>query len=246
MRQTIALIFSVVLGLVAVFAMRAYIQNQRAEVTKGMDLIEIAVAQRPLAVGTKISSDMFKSRKIPVNFYINDMIKMEELSSYRGKELSRNIGRNKVVLKNDIRRKTVKISHALEVGERLVTVSVNNTSGVAGLIKPRSKVDIFYLSQGGSQVSLLLSRVRVYAVDNRTEAKASRTGRGSSYSSLTLVSTPDEAALLMAAEAGGRLIFSLRNDHDPTVLNNLNPIGAADVVNRAKVLNAARATARQK
>lgn len=242
MKQTMALIVSVLLGLVAVFAMNSYIKKEQKKVTKGMDLIEIAVATRPLSVGAKINADMFKSNKIPVNFYISDMIKMREVASYLGKEIGRNITRNKLILKTDIRRTTVKLSHSVEVGERLVTVSVTKTSGVAGLIKPRSKVDIFHLDGNSSQVLLLLSRVRVYAVDNRSDPRArSNSSRGGSYSSLTLVVSPEEAALLMAAEANGELIFTLRNDHDPSVITTLVPMGMGSIQSQAKKLNGIRA-----
>ncbi|GEM_PF-5459733 len=239
MRQTIALIFSVVLGLIAVFAMRSYIQNQRKAVTKGMDLIEIAVAKRPLSSGTKISLDIFKARKIPVSFYINDMIKMDEISAYRGKSVGRYIARNKLILKTDIVKTNIKISRLLAIGERLVTVSVSNTSGVAGLIKPHARVDVFYATQGNGDINLLLSNVLVYAVDNRVDSKALRNGR-SGYSSLTLVGTPNEVALLMAAESNGKLIFTLRNEHDTAIIDNIQTVNAKNLLSRAKLLNANR------
>ena len=104
-------------------------------------------------------------------------------------------------------------------GMRAFTVSVNETSGVSGFLRPDDRVDVYWTGQGpeGRSVTRLIEPgMRIMAVDqetnsNRTGARVART--------VTFEVTPRQVAALTQATASGSLTMSLVGHGDDVVLS---------------------------
>lgn len=117
------------------------------------------------------------------------------------------------------------LAAALGPGMRAVTVSVSDTSGVAGFVFPGDRVDIVLtqeVSGGGDGSPLkasetILRNVRVLASDRRlTNANEEGKSVAQSTSMVTLEATPKIAEKIAVAQTIGSLSLSLRSIADNT------------------------------
>ena len=108
---------------------------------------------------------------------------------------------------------------------RALSINVSRSTGVSGLLRPGSHVDIIGMFaktiEAGNitpttMIQVLLQNVIVLAAGKSTTALSSnlaegRLGRSSSYSTITVAVTLEEAEMLIAASARGKLYCVLRN-----------------------------------
>lgn len=103
-------------------------------------------------------------------------------------------------------------------GRRAFPVQVNDVSSMSGLIKPNSRVDIILTSNPTAndkerRTGTIMSNVRVLAVNAVTQPGDD--GRPIPAKVVTLDVSPDDAVMLAAAGAQGKLQFTLRGYGDP-------------------------------
>ena len=105
------------------------------------------------------------------------------------------------------------------------TTGLSAALSVAGFILPGNKVDVLLNLRGsindetgGGSSTTLLQSVEVLAVDQRLDAPADNKSNPKDLGSVTLLVTPDQAALLDLGQNLGQLALSLRNlsDSDPS------------------------------
>lgn len=117
------------------------------------------------------------------------------------------------------------------IERRAVTVSVDNVSGVANLIRPNDHIDVMGTFRFPSQTPdqpfemvtvTMLENVTVLAVDQNYSG--SRSGVGRSYSTLTLSVDPKMTELLIFAQEKGKLSCALRNPQDVTPVGDRKEI----------------------
>jgi pilus assembly protein CpaB len=109
-------------------------------------------------------------------------------------------------------------------GMRAYTIQTSRVaSNVAGFILPGNRVDVLLTlrgnandSTGGGSSTTLLQAVEVLAVDQRLDAPAENRVDPKQLSSVTLLVTPDQAALLDLGQNMGVMTLSLRNPEDRT------------------------------
>lgn len=107
-------------------------------------------------------------------------------------------------------------------GMRAYTIQTSRiASNVAGFILPGNRVDVLLTLRGGAadttgggSATTLLQAVEVLAVDQRLDAPAENRVDPKQLSSVTLLVTPDQAALLDLGQNMGILTLSLRNPED--------------------------------
>lgn len=114
------------------------------------------------------------------------------------------------------------ITSHLGVGKRAFTIPVNQTSGVAGFLRPGDHVDVFWTGRtqdSGEVTQLIQSQLRLVAVDQSadmdrtTDVKAART--------VTVEATPEQAAALAQAQGSGRLSLALVGVGDDTTVGSI-------------------------
>jgi pilus assembly protein CpaB len=112
------------------------------------------------------------------------------------------------------------LAAVLEPGMRSVTIAVTATSGTGGLIYPGDRVDII-LSQTFTGPDVLRSRrsaaetiaqnIRVLAIDQQLQAKASPTGEGKLAQTVTLEVSPEQVQQVVVAAKLGELSLTIRS-----------------------------------
>lgn len=119
------------------------------------------------------------------------------------------------------------LAYLVSPGMRAITIAVDETGGLAGMIKPGNRVDIIaqyqvemqvYRAGGGTETKmipvakLLLQNIEVLTVD-RVMSKDGKP-EGESYTTVTLEVTPEQAVQLSYSENTGLLRAILRSPLD--------------------------------
>lgn len=107
-------------------------------------------------------------------------------------------------------------------GMRAYTIQASKvSSNVAGFVQPENRVDVLLNLRGrqddetgGGSTITLLQAVEILAVDQQLEAPADNKANTNELRSVTLLVTPDQAALLGLGQSAGQLTLSLRNPED--------------------------------
>lgn len=129
----------------------------------------------------------------------------------------------------------------IEPGMRAVSIPITDVSGVAGLIQPRSRVDVLFTRPGSMAEALttvVLEDVSVLSINRNTEvvptAAPGATPAPAPAANLsvtqtravTLLVTPEDARKLELAKNQGRLSLALRNPLDKSRLSSREAVTA--------------------
>jgi pilus assembly protein CpaB len=110
----------------------------------------------------------------------------------------------------------------IPTGMRAYTIQTKQvTSSVGGFVLPGNRVDVLLTLRGnrmdgtgGGSTTTLLQAVEILAVDQNLDAPAENKVSPTDLSSVTLLVSPDQAALLDLGQNLGTLTLSLRNPLD--------------------------------
>ncbi len=119
------------------------------------------------------------------------------------------------------------ISATIESGKRAISVPINDASGVAGLIQPNSRVDVFFTRPGTMAEAvntIVLQNVRVLAIGRMTQIGQTMDPRAPKVPVATLVVTPEEAQKLELAKNQGKISLALRNPLDHSQREQVQPV----------------------
>jgi pilus assembly protein CpaB len=130
---------------------------------------------------------------------------------------------------------------------RAVSVKVDSVIGVAGFVKPGSRVDVLATLRRVDRdkalpyAKVILQDVRVLAIDQRLEE--ARDGQAQQINVVTLEVDPVQAEHLIYAAHEGRLQLALRTPGDDQVVATRS-VGVADLLENGKEQPAVRQVAR--
>jgi pilus assembly protein CpaB len=244
----LALVVAVILGLVAVFGIHKYLQTQEKEYKTTYRSVAVAAARERIKAGTEIQPDMLGAIEMPETGVSNDHILKNYEAQLIGQTINRNVERRDPLLWSYFRQPVERLQDKLGPEQRALTLRVDAVTGVAGNIVPGSHVDILGTfgvrkpgkAGGGPALSaspetetvMVLNDVRILAVDTRTRevdyVTQAGTRRRSSYSTVTVAVTPEEASVLVFAQDYGTLTLVLRSPADtdvgppPADVNDIN------------------------
>jgi pilus assembly protein CpaB len=133
------------------------------------------------------------------------------------------------------------LAATIDVGKRAFSVPITDISGAAGLIQPRSHVDVLFTRTGSMSEALttvVLQDIVVLSIGRVTEVSQLQSAPGqastaarSQTQAATLLVTPEEAAKLEFCKNQGKVSLMLRNpldktrqeDADPVIAESLSP-----------------------
>ncbi len=121
------------------------------------------------------------------------------------------------------------IPSTIEAGKRAISVTINDASGVAGLIQPNSRVDVFFTRPGTMAEAvntIVLQNVRVLAIGRTTQVGQVADPRAPRAPVATLVVTPEEAQKLELAKNQGKISLALRNPLDQSQRDKVEAVTA--------------------
>jgi pilus assembly protein CpaB len=238
-RPTLPLILSIALGVAAVLMVRNYMKVEQKVMTKGLEPVRIVVARQNVPADTPITIDMVASRPVPKKFLHANAIYPEEVDLIVGRELLYPVRSGDPILWMDFKggERYRGFSSMIKEGERALSLKVDDTSTIAGLLQPGDHIDImgtFKPGGVGSQEQettiTLLQNVVVLATGQVTSARSGSAREKKGSGLLTLLVTPEEAALLVHAEKVGNLYNVLRNPEDIETLENVPKVTSSDIL----------------
>lgn len=126
------------------------------------------------------------------------------------------------------------LSDLITQGDRAISISVDATSSVTGLINPGDNVDIvgtfrFPEMKGDKTLDTLtitiLQNVKILATGTDTgKFTLNKNARRKNYSTVTLSLTPKEVEMIIFASQKGRLSLSLRNNEETKIEASLQSV----------------------
>ena len=189
---------------------------------------EVAVAVRPLPVGTIIGPESFRYQRWPAElvnktYYIKGE---SDLTALNGSVVRYAVTAGAPVTQGALVKPGDRgfLAAALGPGMRAVTISVSAQSGVAGFVFPGDRVDLMLTQEvpgGGDGPPLkvaetIMRNLRVLATDQRTDNTTDENGKTvvRTFSNVTLEATPKIAEQIAVAQTIGSISLSLRSIAD--------------------------------
>jgi pilus assembly protein CpaB len=210
------LLVALVLGAVAAFLARAYVEGQSHASVSHATLV---VAAAPLGFGTVITGDNVVEIPWPGEALPDGTFQSkQELLKGETRRVLATIERNEPILNSKITGPGQRASLAskLEEGKRAVTVRVDDVRGVAGFIMPNDRVDVVLIRPDGGSASnnssyseILLQYVRVLAIDQLINERREQT-QAWVAKAVTLEVSPEDAQKVLLATDLGKLSLILR------------------------------------
>lgn len=238
-KRKLALIVGVILGVLLVFMIKGYLDQQKALVMERArraleeiqaDQVTVLIAKNDIAPGVLVEPDMLEPQivrtKQQESRSVNSLARIEGMIAAVPIVKGEQITLDKLMYIRD----RGGLSGLTPVGKRAITISVDNISSLAGLLKPGDYIDVIAMipvpirGTGGqaTQMSVmpLFQNVLVLAVGQKTQPKSRFSSRldrkeDTGISSLiTLALSPKEASIISFVQEQGRLRLVLRSPAD--------------------------------
>jgi pilus assembly protein CpaB len=255
------LIFSIFCGLAAMFLMQYYISSREKALNARYQMVEVVVAAQDIPQGTQLT-DQNKGEYLAVRGELkrnltSDSLQRNQIDIVVGQKFQRTVIKNTPLKWSDFEEERSKgsgLAGMVPENERAVSIPVDLTSSVTGLVEPNDHVDIlgtftFPSMKGDPQLDTvtltILQNVTVLATGKntaRTMNAAYRAGAATSgsYSTVTLLVSPKEAEMLVFALQKGRLTLTLRNPADVSSAKDLSNINFSYLEKKIGEFNDAR------
>jgi pilus assembly protein CpaB len=233
-RQKMLLIFGGAWVSAALLTWFLYAQTKGPKTEKTLACV---VANHDMQTGAKVKKSDIRLVRLPEKALPKSAITSEELAVDRVMLFPVSANEPLTNFKLTSTTRAEGLASTIEPGKRAISVQVTDTSGVAGLIQPRSHVDVLFTRPGSmaeAVTTTIMEDVVVLSVGRATEvnqsnAVDSRASRPSTTAA-TLVVTPEQARKLELAKNEGKISLSLRNpldhsdgvDNSPTTAEALN------------------------
>jgi len=190
----------------------------------GSDTSKIITAAQDIPANTLITQEMVESTDVPTDAVLPGAI--TKLSDVVGKAMKSDvyIGEQIISAKMIVPGETGDgaLSYAIEPGMRAITIGVDATAGVAGMLRPSNRIDLMgeYDVAGTVYTDLVAEYINVLAVDNvLSDTGKSADGTTPAYSTITLEVTPQQAMEISMAAYSGTLRAVLRSPLDEAMTN---------------------------
>ncbi len=228
MKNVVAIVAAVMLGLVAVLAVSSYVSDIQAKAAG--EMVKSVGAQRDIAKGDAITMEALEPKEVKRD---DNVIAWEDVKgAVAGQIASIDIKAGDVLKRTMFAEMEHRFSKdLLKSGQRAVTLPVDTDSGFAGMLMPGDVIDILITyvptgqmiaslgaagtkppggAEGGAEAptggmvtTWMMQNVTIIALDNRTK-EAVYNAEGSDYNAkqygtITIAVPPDEAQLIIFA-----------------------------------------------
>ena len=206
------LIVSLIFALASALSVYWYLDDQTQKIKRHNALIQHPriVASRDIKMGVRLTSEDLSIRMIPANYLPTDSFEVEQAESVIGKLLVADVRSGELLTGLHLaEHAAVDIQSKIDPGHRAITIPVDQVNSLSGLLKPDDLIDLYvtFDHHGKRITSLLVSGVKVLATGHNLtrdeEIISVRTG--STFASLTLSATDQQAVKIIAARQDGKI-----------------------------------------
>ncbi len=187
------------------------------------DTLRVLVALDDIGVGERFTDINVEFRELPVSALPEDPVTSED--EYLDRSPLVGIVQDDIIRVSKLSEpgvygKSVQIPE----GMRVVSIPVDDTHNLSGLLQPGDRIDLLVTystrGQNGRQITknlTLLEYIEVFSTDDKTATEANQHS-GDSHNKtarhVALLLTPEQANLVKLAQAKGTLAFAWRNKND--------------------------------
>jgi pilus assembly protein CpaB len=212
-------------GIAAAVLARSWLETQREAAERAARgrhaLREVIVASRDVPGGHVLSPADLAVRAMPEGYLPPDVRGPQDVSAVVGRALSGPALRGDALTARNLRAPLPPAAaDRLLEGDRAVTIAVDETNAVAGLVGPGDRIDLLYLppdAGGTARVLPLVEQVQVLAAGSTVDPASSDPSLAPA--TLTLRVSADDAARIALAQRAGRLTVVLRPRSDDTLMS---------------------------
>lgn len=225
-QSLIMLVAGAVLALAAVILARSTQGARTAAAQAAVPTVTVVAAAADIGFGEKVTPEKLKLVELPAQTLpTGHFTQLDKLVQPPGHTAMRPIAANEVLTAQALAAGATRLSTAplLNPKMRALSVPVDEVSGVAGLLYPGDRVDIFLTEQPDEaqpHAELLAQDIRVLAVGEDMNIARDKPGV---VKSATLELTPAQVQKLTLGVATGTIRLTLRHfsDHDRIRLESL-------------------------
>ena len=235
-RSIVVVILALVCGASAAVGVLQLRQSAAPQVVQP-ETVSVVVASREIPRGRMVTADDLRLRELPKEAIPEGTLTKAEDAVDRAVVIQ--ILAGEFVLDAKLAGKDAGRGLAALVpkGMRAFTIQASRAAtSVAGFILPGNKVDVLLNLRaqgaqdetGGGSTTTLLQSIEILAVEQRLDAPTENKTNYKEINSVTLLVTPEQAALLDLGQNMGQLTLSLRNPED-TAEADTRPATIADI-----------------
>ena len=259
MQQKIVLIVSVVVGLVAAFLTRSYLNAKATEyetlkqqLEKRHGQMSVTTVTREIPSGTILNTTDIGSVDAPRIAVQGKAIEAQSYMMLIGRKTTRPLKPGEAIFWSDIEGGSPEmkgLSSDIPNKMRAISVNVSGSASVSGMVQPSDHVDVlgtftFPSKTVPGEMELvtftILQDVLVLATGKETAKSRllSNNYASSAYNMVTLEVTPREAEMLVFAEQiKGRISLALRNPNDVYYESTLPRVNFDKIQGEIEILN---------
>ncbi len=234
MRAMFAVVLLLGLGLAgfAVFQTNQYVAQIEAELALAraaqpaapVETVDVYIAARNFSYGERMTQGDVMTARFPADAVpVGSFTALEYLfpDNIPHRTVLRAMDTREPILASKLTEpgKEAGITSHLSPGMRAFTIDVNQTTGVAGFLRPGDYVDVFWTGRTeatGEITQLIEARMRIIAVDQSADMERNNTA-ATPARNVTVEATPEQSAALAQAQNSGRLSLALVGINDSTV-----------------------------
>lgn len=219
MKSKLVFILALIFGLMAAYLTFSYL-NQMKESMDNREYTRILVAARDIPAHSIITSEMVQMKAFPSEFRNNQEIL--DINQVLGKITLTDIRQDEVILEHRLIKRSDRkqgLAYTIEAGMRAMSVTVDEASGVAGLIKIGDRVDVIARLNGEEGLMptssvAVLQDVEVLALGSTIVDNPSNSKEKTVAKTVTLAVTLENSLRLKTAIEGGKISLILRSPAD--------------------------------
>lgn len=231
------LVIAVGLAVIAMVSLYLYSRSLEREVAGGQK-VAVLVAADDIPSGTRITKANLAQRDVPEAYVNKASIRKGEENVILGRPVAAKIAQGDDILWSDLELQksaaTRRLSAAVPKGQRALTVAVDMSGSLAGMLKPGDRIDIlgtFARGQGTDWATVtLLQNVPVIATgDVRGEGEEGSHEGPRTFSNITVSVDLEEAELLVFAMQRGPINVALRSQEDIETVDDIPDKNFGDI-----------------
>ena len=220
-KNWIVLIAALGVGGLAAFGAKNYLSTQMAEIEareKNKAMVQVVVAKTDLEKGSALSAENVAVRPVPKEWAHSGAITPDQFGRAEGSALAYPANAGEPVIWAQLEgQRSPTFSARLTQGRRAVTVPVDEISSLSGMVEPGDLIDIVVSINKDKRnfTFTLLQSVTVLATGTKaSQEEKDIEGRGRTFTTITLDTTPEDAKRVIAAREVGRVTALLRAPND--------------------------------
>jgi pilus assembly protein CpaB len=227
------------LALIALLSLLLYSQSLQKEVGGGRK-VSVLVAATEIPAGARLAKSSLAVREVPEAYVHQAALRQGEEAQVIGRPVADKIVQGQPILWSDFELQKSpaarRLSAAVQKGQRAVTIPVDISGSLGGMLRPGDHVDVlgtFARAQQDYATVTLLQNVLVLAtgeVRGGAEGEELAAGGGTrTFNNITVAVDPEEAELLVFAMQRGPINIALRAQEDVATVDDVPEKNFGDI-----------------